>query len=458
MDPVHSTRTVLCPADNAVMPRCAVHFYFHNPDQQAGFMEFGILRNTFIQTLRTSLPLALATRMQMTAFTYGGLTASIVDDPPLPPISKHTDDTRTVRRMIDADFAPSTQPRVIFGFPIQCNPLVGDPLVTLDVVYMADGVGIGLTFSHAVTDMGGVVRFCVEWSRVARFHYTKSATEHKPCVLNNDRSWFWPCICAEPSPPTPPFVTHLEALATATDTCAYADSSKHSNELFESAETDSNAEPRAARSPIYRMSISAHGVAHIGSVRDAVCPGVSIPNLISAALWQCISVSSPHPTTYFAASLTARTHPTYADYWGNTSTMKYMHHETHQVSRMPCAELARVIQQNVVSFTPAEFAYIINQYTSESYLQKLQRFVENDKAPRVMVSNMSRLPFYETDFGFGRPAKVCCPLDVPHGMAAFFPRSRSGGIDIYLRVSDLVVQNVVNHELLKDHITVIVYE
>ncbi|KAJ2242647.1 hypothetical protein GGH97_003836, partial [Coemansia sp. RSA 475] len=96
----------------------------------------------------------------MTAFTYGGLTASIVDDPPLPPISKHTDDTRTVRRMIDADFAPSTQPPVIFGIPIQCNPLVGDPLVTLDVVYMADGVGIGLTFSHAVTDMGGVARFC----------------------------------------------------------------------------------------------------------------------------------------------------------------------------------------------------------------------------------------------------------------------------------------------------------
>ncbi|KAJ2503216.1 hypothetical protein GGH96_000465 [Coemansia sp. RSA 1972] len=441
MDPVHSTRTVLCPADNAVNPRCVVHFYFHNPDRQAGFMEFSILRQTFIQTLRVSLPLALATDMQMTSPTYGGLTAVIVEDPPLPPVCKHTDDTRTVGCMIAADFAPSTQPSVILGIPTTSNPLAGDPLVTLDVVYMTDGVGLGLAFSHAVTDMGGIARFCVEWSRVARSHYTSGATEYKPCALNTGRSWFWPCVCAEPRPPTSPFVSHLEALA-----------SDHNGLV------DSNAEIQDTSSTMYRMSTSAHGIAHIGSVRDAICPGVSIPNLISAALWQSLSLSSPHSFTYIAASLTTRTHPTYATYWGNTSTIKYTHYATQQACQMPCAELARVVQKSVASFTPAEFVYIIDQYTSEVYLSRLQKYVENDKVPRLMVSNMSRLPYYEVDFGFGCPVKVNWPMDVPRGMAAFFPRSRDGGIDIYLRTSDLVARNVANHEVLKDHISVMVYE
>ncbi|KAJ2125506.1 hypothetical protein IW147_000858 [Coemansia sp. RSA 720] len=441
MDTVHSTRTVLCPADNAVMPRCVVHFYFHNSGHRPEFMEFSTLRQTFIQTLRASLPLALATDMQMTTATYGGLTAAIVEDPPHPPICKHTDDTRTVGRMIAADFAPSTQPPVILGIPTHSNPLVGDPLVTLDVVYMADGVGVGLAFSHAVTDMGGVIQFCVEWSRVARSIYTPGAMEHTPCVLNADRSWFWPRVCAEPSPPTSPFVSHLESLA-----------SDH-NEL-----ADSSTEIQDTCSTMYRMGISAHGVAHIGSVRDATCPGVSILNFISAALWQSITTSSLHPSTYFAASLTARTHPTYADYWGNTSTMKYTHYATLDVCNMSCADLGRVVQQSVASFTPAEFAYIIDKYADDEYLPRLRMFVENGRVPRLMVSNMSRLPHYEVDFGFGCPVKVCWPVDIPRGMAAFLPRAQGGGIDIYLRASDLVVRNVSNHGLLKDHISVMVYE
>ncbi|KAJ2392515.1 hypothetical protein H4S02_000748 [Coemansia sp. RSA 2611] len=193
-----SKRIVLCPADNAVMPRCMVHLYYHNADQQPGFMSFALLRDSFYHTLSTSLPLALATDMRMTSQAYGGLTvAAATTDSEYPPVTKHTDKQHTIANMMATNFALDTQPPAITSLPAVTNPLQGNALVTLDVVYLTDGVGLGLSFSHAVADMGAVAKFCQEWSQLAQSLYIDSVPMYMPTKLNTDRAWFWSQILNE---------------------------------------------------------------------------------------------------------------------------------------------------------------------------------------------------------------------------------------------------------------------
>ncbi|KAJ2835910.1 hypothetical protein J3B02_006530, partial [Coemansia erecta] len=108
------------------------------------------------------------------------------------------------------------------------------------------------------------------------------------------------------------------------------------------------------------------------------------------------------------------------------------------------------------SFTVGEFARIIDGYTDSenTYSKNLARFVENNRAPRLMVTNVSRIAFYNADFGYGTPVKLFFPAEIPPGFCAFMPLSKEGGIDILLCTTDNAIKNIKSDQLLKNRIVV----
>ncbi|KAJ2714698.1 hypothetical protein H4R19_001592 [Coemansia spiralis] len=446
-----SSRAVLCPADAAVTPRCLIQFFYQNTAGDPRFMEFEILCESFYEALRSSMPLALATDMQLESLWSGGLTVSLDSEPKRPPVTRHIDSKCTVANMIEEGFSRASQPVALDSVPHFTNPLEGDALATLDVVYMADGVGLCLSFSHAAVDLGACVRFCQEWGARARSMYTLSGgAAYQPAELNTDRTWFWEAITAQPAQIEREFDKHIAELAAAA--AAQEPEARETSAAQPNETGDIN--------PVYRIEISAAAVGEIGEARHKAAPGVTIPSLLSAVLWRAITQAHPAARyTYFGLSLTVRTNPQFAEYWGNTATMKYLYAETSAFAAMDIAAIARMVQACADEFTLAEFVHILESFTANAeYSDTLARFVSSGRAPRLAISNISRAPAYSVDFGFGPPTKVCYPPSVPAGLVIFFPSSKAGGIDIYLRASDAEIQQIASDSLLKDRIVTVAYD
>ncbi|KAJ2775345.1 hypothetical protein IWQ56_000121 [Coemansia nantahalensis] len=443
-----STQVVFCPADALIDGQCMIHFYYRNTTGDPRFMEFDVLSESFYDALRSSLPLALATDMQTGPLWSGGLTATLSSDPKRPPMTRHVDSKCTIASMIAEGFSQASQPLALESMPQYTKPLEGDALVTLDVVYMADGVGVGVAFSHAVVDMAACVRFCQEWGARAQSMYTPDdSVVYQPAVLNTDRGRFWDAITAEETRAESAFDKHLAELVDAAPELGNDGPSKVESDMGRSAK------------PLYRIEITAAATSDIGEERKSVAPGASIPNFLSAVLWRAITrANSEARHTYFATSLTVRTDPRFAEFWGNAATMKYIHMDAGTFSAMDIGDIARTVQAIVSEFTPAEFLRILGTFTNVEYRNNLVEHVLFSQAPIVTISNVSRTPMYSVDFGFGPPAKVTCPSALGPGMVGFFPNSKAGGIDIYLRASDAEIEQIAGDSLLKDHIAITTYK
>ncbi|KAJ1722935.1 hypothetical protein LPJ53_002688 [Coemansia erecta] len=438
-----------CPADNAVSPRCTLLYYYHNAANHPDFMDFALLKRTFHQALATSLPMALATSVHMDASPpFGKLTATVDPrSPKYPEVRRHVDHEHTIEDMVQRGFAARSQPPALTQVKTFADPLAGDPLVSLDIVYLADGVGMAVGFSHALADIPGVRMFVREWSRLCRSTVAAEAPAYKVQVLDTDRMAFWRMVTAEPAPPPRPFDRHLA-------------------ELAQRPESDDSQQTRMPGSlATYRIAVPDALLARLAESRRAADPLPSVPAMLSAILWKALvraqqqqQPSPSHQFAYFANALTVR--PLFshlAEFCGNAVTMKYIHTPVSQLLHADVQNVAREIQQAAREFTAGEFVRIIQGYMQQpqGYGTQLARFVENGRASRLMVSNVSRAGlYYEADFGWAAPEKIVFPADIPQGFCIFMPMSKAGGIDAYLCTTGDVIKCIAEDELLSGHITV----
>ncbi|KAJ2777300.1 hypothetical protein GGI15_004554 [Coemansia interrupta] len=432
-----------CPADNAIAPRCMLLYYYHNSANHTNFMDFTLLKHTFHQTLLASLPLALATSVSMDAPPLGKLTAFVNPrSPKYPEVKRHTDHEHTIKNMVARGFARGSQPPVLANMRMLADPLAGDALAMLEVVYMADGVGLAVGLSHAVVDITGFRMFVEQWSRLCRSTVHAELPQYKAQKLYIDRTEFWRMVTKEPAPPPSPFDRHLEELAGCPESSADRQVSEQ--------------EPSAT----YRITVPDVLLEQLAKSRRPADPQPSVPALLSAILWKALvrAQPSPHPQfAYFANSLTVRPlHKSLAAFCGNAVTMKYIHMPVAHLLHTDTQDVAVEIHRAAREFTGGQFARIIRGYMEpQGYMGRLARFVENGRAPRLMVSNVSRAGLYdEADFGWSGPEKIVFPADIPQGLCIFLPMSSAGGIDAYLCTTRSVIESIAQDDQLKDHIAI----
>ncbi|KAJ1957971.1 hypothetical protein GGI12_004868 [Dipsacomyces acuminosporus] len=447
------TVVVLGPSDGAIFPRCIVQYYYQNTTNDPQFMKFETMRDSFRSAIHSCIPMLTGKPTDVTLSDQG--TLKIVFDkesPVYPPVTKHIDSEHTVKAMVDANFSLSSQPQVMASSPPVLNPLAGDPLVMLDLVYMPDGVGFCLSFSHAITDYASAVMFVREWAKVAKSMFMDEVVPYQPLELDTDRAKYWTTLEQEPKAEPSPFELHLKHLA----------SEKQGKE---SAGVTAGAVANALRpsgnlTSQYRIDIPSDALRSLIEVKNDKFPGISINSLLLAIIWRAISAASPDsPYTYFAASLTVRGDKRFANYCGNTATMKYVHEDTRKLLSLDIGSAAQLVQASIRSFTLSEFVHITQLYNSgESYILNLQELVENNLAPRLMAATLSRLPMYNIDFGFGTPAKIVAPPMYPPGFAMLFPSDAAGGMDIYINTSEKAIQLLEADDILKGRITAMKYD
>ncbi|KAI9502354.1 hypothetical protein GGI25_004751 [Coemansia spiralis] len=434
---------VFCPADNAIFPRAMIHFYFHNPDETPDFMNFAVLKESFYKTLCTSMPLALATDMRQTSTKHGGLTATLSSIPDYPLVTKHVDNEHTVEKMIAKKFSLCSQPPAIVNVPSFANPLAGDPLVTLDIVYMCDGVGFALALSHAIADMPALITVVQEWSQMAKSMFNSNQQVYQSEKLDFDREWFWKSACAFP-PGT------------------FVDFDRHMDEVAAIAPGNDSVESEACHphTSVYRLSISPKSVETLRSTRPDGCKDISVAALITAILWQSHSLANPKSQyTYLGSSITIRSTPEFARFCGNTATMDYLYYESAQLNAMPIADISKAIQARNQSFSVGDFVRCVENYSECAYMERYSNVTDSKHAAKIIVINISRLPSYNVDFGYGAPVKFVYPAkSTPPGFCIILPHNKLGGMDIYANLTSSVIENIASAEFLNGHVEIMKYQ
>ncbi|KAJ2733598.1 hypothetical protein IW152_002968 [Coemansia sp. BCRC 34962] len=429
----------LCPADGAAHFPIMTPLYFEKPADAAGFMDFNVLRSSFYRTLTTCLPHALGTNFRS---SDGPLTPYLVTvnsaAPKLPLVTRHMDDECTIAAMRQSGFMPHVQPKAILceTAKVARNPLGGDPLVTLDIVYMSDGVGVLLVISHAIVDMGAYCRFIIEWGLVAKA--VACGDSGLPRELDTDRGEFWSLVsdCAESVPATE-FERHLAELDAAGAEVPPA---------------------HLQQATIIRLGADPAAVAKLSLTRDRLCPGISVPNFISALLWRITGRASQSEHAYFSASLTIRGDPRFSKYWGNTSTSNFIHVPRERLLGDSLVDVARRVQDSVREFSVANFARLIELFTAKDswYNRSLCKYVGAAGVARFSVVNISRsVPFYDIDFGWGRPVKVMYQAVKIPGLCFFMPWSQDGGIEAIVCLSEPAINALFKDELILNHFDVV---
>ncbi|KAJ2459904.1 hypothetical protein GGF42_001176 [Coemansia sp. RSA 2424] len=455
----HDEQTLgLCPSDSAVHLLVMAPLYFEKPqNDDTRFMDFEILKTSFHRTLATCLPHALGTNLRPSELGDPATPLLVTVSeatPQLPMVTKHVDDECTIAAMRVSGFIPHVQPRAILErtVPIMRNPMGGgDPLVTLDVVYMSDGVGVLLVLSHAVVDMAAYCRFVGEWAQVASSMSCGVAEDAflPRRRMDTDRGKFWALVSEHTSPNPYPFEKHLE------DQCSAG-----------------SVEPLAVggdmttmTTTVFRLSADVEAMGRLALTRDKLCPGISVLNFVSALLWQIIAraesttaaaTTATSEYTYFSASLTIRKDTRFAEYWGNTATVKYIHARATMIAG-DLGYASELVQKCVREFGVSDFAYIVGLYTrsDQKYIQNLGRCLKHQVAQLLSVTNLSRVPFYGVDFGFGGPVKAFYQTVRIPGLCFIMPRSVEGGIEIFVCLrDDGAAKALVNDEMVQRHFDV----
>ncbi|KAJ2559128.1 hypothetical protein EV175_000486 [Coemansia sp. RSA 1933] len=440
-------RTVeFCPADSAIYPRCTMQLYYHNKENHPGFMEFGVLKESLYQTLRNCMPIALATEMKRTS--SGGLTAVVHENPEYPQITRHEDREHSVAGMEAAGYSAESQPQALVGCAVMANPLAGDALVVVDVVYMMDGVGLSFAMSHALLDIVSLVMVSREWGCLARAMYLGTTPgEHqrmqqKP--LDTNREIFWQRVSADKPAESLKIMQHLDQ-----------------RWKTEQASPGEIVGIMAPVLPLYRIRISAKSVEALKNARPAEYRDISVSALLAAAMWQAhTQANADCQHTYLGLSLTVRTDKRFAEFCGNTAAMDYMHDDPAHINSMGIYDVARVVQRRIRGFTNGDFAQVVQNYSDVAFVEKLQRLILDDRRGQAMIAvvMISRLPCYDVDFGYGRP----CKLMFAKGMTAdrfcfMVPESPQGGIEVYVRISKKCIELMEKSDLLSGHIEAVEY-
>ncbi|KAJ2741445.1 hypothetical protein GGI20_005185 [Coemansia sp. BCRC 34301] len=422
--------------------------YFEKPvdTPSSEFMNFDILKTSFHQTLTACLPHALGTNLRTS--TDGDLAAPLLVTvnsaaPRLPVVTRHKDSECTIALMRASGFMPHVQPKALLErtAPLTRNPMGGDPLATLDVVYMSDGVGVLLVLSHAVVDMAAYCRFCIEWGLATGAMRGKGAVAGVVRAMDTDRSRFWAQVSAHtPAADPSPFEKHLEEF-------------RKTNYQLQAEEAGDNT------TVAFRLSADVAGMARLAQTRDAECAGISVPNFVSALLWRIVAraSSSAAEFAWFSASLTIRSQRQFADYWGNTATAKYIHAQTKAVAQGDLRLTAGLVQSCVRDFGVAEFARIVGLYAGSdggAFLRNVSELIGTPRVARLSVANISRIPFYSVDFGHGGPVKVQYQTVRIPGLCFVMPQSADGGMEVLVCLSEAAGRALINDETIQSHFIV----
>ncbi|KAJ2080830.1 hypothetical protein H4R24_002793 [Coemansia sp. RSA 988] len=330
------------------------------------------------------------------------------------------------------------------------------PLVQCVITRHTDGMGILLSVDHSIVDGIGIEILLKQWAGIAR-NSTSRNPQQPPLPVDFDHKSLYEKLRTE-TPEDDWFVQHVDAVD-------LDKAPKESGAILDSDPREPHQVEFAMRANVRGLRMTPESLKRL--YQDSTSnseAGVDHPThvpvirLAYALVWQRYmaalsaddnneqsqqdgeAVHSPQcflNVIHSARHLVDRPH-----YIGNTVCPVYMQQKAPELQKMSVSQLAAQIGQHMHAVTrPRWLGSMLMLQDTRRYHKFLTVFA-SPSAKQLTVSNISRLGFFDVDFGFGPPAHVTVyPALIP-GFATWLPLGVSGGLHILWNMSDLAATHL----------------
>ncbi|KAJ2724763.1 hypothetical protein GGI07_001724 [Coemansia sp. Benny D115] len=322
------------------------------------------------------------------------------------------------------------------------------PLSQCVITWHPDGVGILFSVDHSVSDGAGMATLFNQWASIMR-------TGELALPVDFDRMSMYQQI-ANVKPDTQNwFVKHVNAIdlnKVAGQSEAIIDSSPLSPQQIE----------QGLRQNVHAMRVTAEALERLrADSNHGVAPGANKASMIYLAyalFWQRYIVALQKTRGADDQSDACLLNLVYGTrdmvdrpyLIGNAASSLYMQQTRDKLGKETLRNLAIDIGQDLQTRTKALWVAVLEMLRDPVTYLKFISVFGNPHAMQLTISNISKLTFYDADFGFGRPEHITVfPVLIP-GFTVWHPLSHEGGLHIIWNLShDVLAQLSADEQFTK---------
>ncbi|KAJ2312116.1 hypothetical protein H4S02_006574 [Coemansia sp. RSA 2611] len=317
-----------------------------------------------------------------------------------------------------------------------------DCLISAAIVYLQDGYLITLSVSHIIADASGAATLLQQWASLAAQHHSRSKDSISSLVpqaaIDFDHPAFWSRLTAYP-PDTHPYVDYIETQ----DFGSLDDIQSKLATYYKTGTLDN--EKNLSMRVLHVSTVNIAKIAEQYNIDPEYRPlhGVQI---LYALLWQryvlaalAASPTKPAGNAPIFLNLLHNTRSLVScpNYVGNGVSTAYISLTIDSIATILVLELAHKIKPFVNSITPGAAVHMAKAISDPNSMFTLKAvYVCSLAASHMTISNASRMPFYDIDFGLGTPLAVLWGTRPTEGMSSWLPHK--DGIDINFGLNNAV--------------------
>ncbi|KAJ2778530.1 hypothetical protein GGI15_004150 [Coemansia interrupta] len=437
----------LTPADGNPSSRANLQFVlFYQTDKPIPPLQRTHLRQSYFQTL-LHYPIFHG-RLHRHPVSGHSDQASIS----VTPLSKATLAPSYTEHLVDQPVAEIAQakyhwdawPPELLSIPVIREQHHEVPLAQCVVTWHPDGMGVLFSVDHSVADGVGVDILLRQWAGMARdgemgvpvdFDHAGMYAELDGVVAQEDH-WF---------------VRHVDGVQLP---LAEEQGAECSAILDSDPRTPRQVE-QAMRRNVHCFTMTPAQLLRLQSDSAEPLPAI---RLAYALFWQrymhALQAAPCEPTLvniiHSTRSLISRPH-----YIGNAVCPVYIRMPAQKLARQSVAEVAQEIGRHMHMQTKGAWAALLQMMQDPGRYRKFLTVFGNPQAKQMSLSNISRLRFFDADFGFGAPRFVSVyPALIP-GFATWMPLGPEGGLRILWNIADQAFERMANDPMLTKYVDVV---
>ncbi|KAJ1957379.1 hypothetical protein GGI12_005043 [Dipsacomyces acuminosporus] len=144
-----------------------------------------------------------------------------------------------------------------------------------------------------------------------------------------------------------------------------------------------------------------------------------------------------------------------ADYVGTCTCPMPIGIDSKEIASKPVIELAKYVKSRIRTCTPGIAAHYAKERADiESNIFLFNAMLINKPESKLILSNVSRLPFFDIDFGAGTPEFALLGNIEVNELSTWMPL-KDGGVDIYLGIEEDVLEALASDELFTEYIQIV---
>ncbi|KAJ2860655.1 hypothetical protein GGI22_002657 [Coemansia erecta] len=332
-------------------------------------------------------------------------------------------------------------------------------LIAVVVVCFKDGYILSLSTSHIVADVSGLFILLEQWASIARkiaAHARDTPLDVSQIMpereIDFDHTRFWQRLAAHPKDEHP-HITYVRQQD-------IGDITQISKLVHDYYSTGARGGDRTALG-LRVLHVSGKNIAKLGAKFNTDKHLLHGVQLFYAVFWQRYVANSlllrgaetDHSQTVFLNIIhNVRGIAPAPDYVGNAVGPVFVRTTIGELLTKPVIETAHLIKLHINTITPGatvQCAETMNDPNS-TFIPKLM-YLQRHPESNLTLSNASRLPFFDLDFGLGKVTGVHCGKVAVEGMTSWVPHA-DGGVELYFGAKDDIYNMLKNDSEFSEYV------